>query len=110
MNADSTNVTLRKAREMFINDLKKKGRVSATILAYGKDVEQLIDYAGSLHKYTPQAITTQDIENFKVHLKNQKYTAKSISRKVNSIKSLFIYTNNSVFWSTSIFAVTASYI
>lgn len=92
------SVTLREAREKFINFLKKRGRATATILAYGKDVEQLIEYAGSQHKYTPQVITTQDIENFKVHLKNQKYTAKSISRKVNSIKSFFRFlkTNNLV--------------
>jgi site-specific recombinase XerD len=54
-------------------------------------VEQLIEFASSVHKYDPGTINTQDIENFKVHLKNQKYTAKSISRKVNSIKSFFRY-------------------
>jgi site-specific recombinase XerD len=91
-------MTLREAREAFINELKKSGRATATILAYAKDVEQLIEYADTLNKYDPSAITTQDIENFKVHLKNQKYTAKSISRKVNSIKSFFRFlkTNNNV--------------
>lgn len=87
--ADSPKVTLREARDKFIAQLKTQSRATATILAYGKDVEQLIEYAGTLHKFDPNSITTQDIENFKVHLKNQKYTAKSISRKVNSIKSFF---------------------
>jgi site-specific recombinase XerD len=88
--AESANpITLREARDKFMTELKKSGRATATILAYGKDVEQLIEYASSLHKYTPDTITTQDIENFKVYLKNQSYTAKSISRKVNSIKSFY---------------------
>jgi site-specific recombinase XerD len=59
------------------------------VLAYGKDVSQLIEFAAATHKFDPSALNTQDIENFKVYLKNQKYTAKSISRKVNSIKSFF---------------------
>ncbi len=84
-------ITLREARDNFISELKSQKRATATILAYGKDVDQLIEYATSLHKFDPSVISTQDIENFKVHLKNQKYTAKSISRKVNSIKSFFRY-------------------
>jgi integrase/recombinase XerC len=89
---DTNNaVTLREARDKFISNLKSQGRATATILAYGKDVDQLVEFVGTQHKYDPTTITTQDIENFKVHLKNQKYTAKSISRKVNSIKSFFRY-------------------
>lgn len=86
---DVKKITLREARDKFIAHLKSTGRATATILAYGKDVDQLIEFVGTIHKYDPAGISTQDIENFKVHLKNQKYTAKSISRKVNSIKSFF---------------------
>lgn len=89
--AETSKLTLREARDKFIEHLKSRGRATATILAYGKDVDQLIEFVSSQHKYDPSVITTQDIENFKIHLKNQKYTAKSISRKVNSIKSYFRY-------------------
>lgn len=89
MTEPTRKITLREARDKFITHLKSTGRATATILAYGKDVDQLIEFAGSTHKYDPSVVSTQDIENFKVHLKNQKYTAKSISRKVNSIKSFF---------------------
>ena len=89
MTDDTKKITLREARDKFIAHLKTTGRATATILAYGKDVDQLIEFVGTIHKYDPANINTQDIENFKVHLKNQKYTAKSISRKVNSIKSFF---------------------
>ena len=84
-----TKVTLHEAQQQFVEFLKSKQRATATVLAYGKDVEQLVTFVGEQHKYEPALINEQDIENFKVFLKNEKYTSKSISRKVNSIKSFF---------------------
>lgn len=89
MQTDFAKVTLTAARDRFIEYLRDKKRATATILAYGKDVEQLITFVASQHKFEPTLINEQDIENFKVSLKNEKYTSKSISRKVNSIKSFF---------------------
>lgn len=94
MNDQGSKITLREAHEKFEKSLENKGRATATILAYGKDVEQLIEFVQEQHKYDPSVITTQDIENFKVHLKNQDYTNKSISRKVNSIKAFFRFLKN----------------
>ncbi|OGV93809.1 hypothetical protein A3B57_03480 [Microgenomates group bacterium RIFCSPLOWO2_01_FULL_47_10] len=82
-------LTLSDAKVQFITYLRQKGRANATILAYGKDIDQLEDFAKSQGKADISQTDTQDIENFKIFLKNDKYTAKSISRKVNSIKSLF---------------------
>jgi site-specific recombinase XerD len=82
-------VTLREAQRQFVENLQSKGRATATVLAYGKDVDQLVEFVALQHKYEPAMINEQDIENFKVFLKNEKYTSKSISRKVNSIKSFF---------------------
>lgn len=87
----SQKLTLREAQEKFVSFLREKGRATATVLAYGKDVEQMIEFANGQHKYEPGVISTQDIENFKAFLKKGDYTAKSISRKVNSIKSFFRY-------------------
>jgi site-specific recombinase XerD len=89
MQADLAKITLRDARDKFVDFLRSKKRASATVLAYGKDVEQLITFVGEQHKFEPSVVNEQDIENFKVFLKNEKYTSKSISRKVNSIKSFF---------------------
>ena len=36
--------TLKDAHQQFIGHLKGKSRASATILAYGKDIEQLVSY------------------------------------------------------------------
>ena len=91
MDQTQNTLTLREARELFVKDLRGQGRATATILAYGKDVEQLIEFANKMHKYDPSAVTSQDIENFKVFLNSNGYTAKSISRKVNSIKSFYRY-------------------
>lgn len=82
-------VTLREAQRQFVENLQSRGRATATVLAYGKDVDQLVEFVALQHKYEPAMINEQDIENFKVFLKNEKYTSKSISRKVNSIKSFF---------------------
>jgi len=89
MQADLTKITLREAREQFVEFLRSKKRASATVLAYGKDVEQLVTFVAEQHKFEPSMVNEQDIENFKVSLKNDRYTSKSISRKVNSIKSFF---------------------
>lgn len=73
----------------FEKSLKDSGRATATILAYTKDIEQLLDFVSASGKTTPQQITADDINAFKIKLSNENYTAKSISRKINSIKSFF---------------------
>jgi site-specific recombinase XerD len=89
MSEATTGLTLLDTRDQFINYLRQKGRANATILAYGKDIEQLAEFLGTQNKSQVKDVITADIENFKIYLKNDKYTAKSVSRKVNSIKSLF---------------------
>jgi integrase/recombinase XerC len=89
MEADLVKTTLSAARDEFILFLREKKRATATVLAYGKDVEQLITFLAEQHKYEPALVTAADIENFKGSLKSDKYTSKSISRKINSIKSFF---------------------
>ncbi|OGV90946.1 hypothetical protein A3A66_03460 [Microgenomates group bacterium RIFCSPLOWO2_01_FULL_46_13] len=87
---DSSNLSFKDSLDKFLTFLKQNRRAHATILAYGKDVEQMEEYlAERRNKSNAGEVTTEDIEQFKIHLKNQNYTAKSISRKVNSIKSLF---------------------
>jgi len=80
--------------EKFIQDLKKKGRSISTILAYRKDVEQLI---ASVKTEKIDRVTTADIENFKKNLRREGYTAKSISRKINAVKSFFRFAVNNNF-------------
>ncbi|MCX6816391.1 MAG: tyrosine-type recombinase/integrase [Candidatus Beckwithbacteria bacterium] len=78
---------LTSARENFIVDLKKKGRSTSTILAYNKDVDQLIQFSAKQKISQPQELTFTVIEAFKTSLTGDIYTAKSVSRKLNSIKT-----------------------
>lgn len=87
--AVSNQLSLLEAKDKFVDDLKQKGRAHATVLAYGNDIEQLATFARTLNKFQVADVGTDDIEAFKTSLKSQDYTAKSISRKINSIKSLY---------------------
>jgi len=81
------NLNLSSAREAFASDLRKKGRSTSTILAYNKDVAQLIEFVAKDKVSLPQDVTAEQIEAFKAGLAADNYTAKSISRKLNSIKT-----------------------
>jgi len=77
------------AQQRFINYLKGQKRSISTILAYGKDIEQLVAFLNARQITQTTTVTTQQLEDFKTDLTDKKYTAKSISRKLNSIKTFF---------------------
>lgn len=81
--------SLEEAHQKFINYLKNKGRAQATVLAYRKDLEQLIEFLKNKKITQTTTAQTEHIEEFKKELANQKYTAKSVSRKLNAIKTFF---------------------
>ena len=83
---------LEEAHSEFVNHLKGKKRASATVLAYGKDIEQLIKYlAEELKKAQVHEVKAEDIRTFLSKLEKTGYTQKSISRKLNSTKTFFRY-------------------
>ncbi|MBD3279220.1 MAG: tyrosine-type recombinase/integrase [Candidatus Pacebacteria bacterium] len=83
----STN--LGDAQVQFGKYLKDEGKANATVVAYTKDVEQLIEYLNKNSKTLVTEVKSEDIEKFKALLKKRRYSAKSISRKINSIKAFF---------------------
>jgi site-specific recombinase XerD len=83
------HTTLADMQQAFVANLDTKGRAHATVLAYGKDIEQLVTFAQRHNITHPKSITDETIEQFKKDLAKEDYTAKSISRKINSIKSFF---------------------
>jgi len=80
---------LRDAHEQFKNFLKGNNRSAATIVAYGKDIEQLISFLEELQKHHVHEITKEDIEAFLVKMNGNGYTPKSISRKINSTRTFY---------------------
>lgn len=82
-------VHVKEAHTKFIDHLKNQGRSSATVLAYGKDIDQLKGFLEELKKNQVHEITTKDLEAFMAKLSKEGYTPKSISRKTNSAKTFF---------------------
>ena len=73
----------------FIKFLEEKGRSPSTILAYKADLEQLLKYLQEKGRVLPSQIEQSDIETFRDLLLSQKYTPKSVSRKLNAVKTFF---------------------
>ena len=58
---------VREAHSKFVDHLKSQGRSSATVLAYGKDIEQLSDFLEALKKDQVHEISTKDLQAF-IHI------------------------------------------
>lgn len=90
--SDSSIQTL---HQQFLEDLKLKSRASATVIAYGKDIEQFLAFMESKEKKALTEVVSADIEDFKESLRKQRYTDKSVYRKINSVKSFFRFLRTS---------------
>ncbi|OGM21297.1 hypothetical protein A2863_03735 [Candidatus Woesebacteria bacterium RIFCSPHIGHO2_01_FULL_38_9b] len=84
-----TQETLKSLLPVFISYLESKGRSPSTILAYRADLEQLLDFLQEKNKVTIDQPSQPDIEVFRDALLSQKYTPKSVSRKLNAVKTFF---------------------
>src|SRR3989344_812226 len=84
-----TTVDLKAAHDQFIDYLSQRRRARATIVAYGKDIEQLTQFLGNMGKKAIGEINHDELEAFLKKLGSDNYTPKSISRKINSIKTFF---------------------
>ncbi len=80
---------LRDAHKEFVEHLKGRKRASATVLAYGKDIEQLIGFLEEVKKSDVHEVSPEDIRSFLTKLEKTGYTPKSVSRKLNSTKTFF---------------------
>jgi site-specific recombinase XerD len=88
-------ISLRDAHQQFIGHLKGRSRASATILAYGKDIEQLVNHLIAQKKENADDVSLADLQSFMEKLNKEGYTAKSISRKTNSTKTFFKFLKSS---------------
>ena len=88
------NIDLNTAHEEFIKYLTQAKRAHATILAYSKDIEQLVSFLSQSSKTTIPVVTKNDLEGFLKKLGADGYTPKSLSRKINSIKTFYRFLKN----------------
>lgn len=82
-------IDLKTAHTQFIEHLQGRRRAHATIVAYSKDIEQLISFLTDAGKKDVATITREELEAFLKKLAADSYTPKSISRKINSMKTFY---------------------
>lgn len=80
---------LKSAHKQFVEYLTSRRRAHATIVAYSKDIEQLVAFLGNTGKKDIATITREELEAFLKKLAADSYTPKSISRKINSMKTFY---------------------
>jgi len=84
-----TSDTIKNLLPKFIESLKVKGRSPATILAYRSDLAQLVEFLIRKEKVTPDQVRPEELDSFRDTLLADKYTPKSVSRKLNAVKTFF---------------------
>src|SRR4030067_2481465 len=82
-------IKLEIAHKTFIKNLELEGKSPSTLVAYKKDIEQLIEHLSKNGVEIVTEIELTHLESFMKKLANESYTAKSISRKTNSTKTFF---------------------
>lgn len=82
-------IKVREAHEEFVNFLRGKKHSSATVLAYGKDIDQLTSFLSELEKEHIHDVSKDDIQAFLSTLQEKGYTPKSLSRKLNSTRTFY---------------------
>ncbi len=82
-------IKLSDANAEFKNYLIGNQSSSATIVAYGKDVEQLVTFLEKLSKNHVHEVAKEDIEAFLANMTKTGYTPKSVSRKLNSTRTFY---------------------
>ncbi len=85
------NPNFEEKRVKFIGDLQSKGRSEATVIAYSKDIEQLLNFFSKEGISSIEDTTIENLEKYKQNLQDNNYTPKSISRKINSTRTFYRY-------------------
>lgn len=85
---------LQDANKKFIQNLETAGKSESTLIAYKKDIEQLVDHLGKLGAENTEDMKLEGVEDFMKTLAEQNYTPKSISRKTNAARTFikFLHT------------------
>jgi len=83
-----------KASAKFKEHLGQKAGSKNTVIAYSIDIEQLIGFLSSLGILKMIEVEIKHLEEFINSLEKGNYTIKTISRKINSIKTFFKFLND----------------
>ncbi len=83
------SLDLKSAHNQFLEYLGTRRRAAATIVAYGKDIEQLTSFLTNMGKKDMSEVKREELEAFLKKLSADDYTPKSVSRKINSMKTFY---------------------
>src|SRR3989344_7271734 len=86
---------LKNAHKQFVEYLTSRRRAHATIVAYSKDIEQIVTFLTNAGKKDTATVTREELEAFLKKLAADSYTPKSISRKINSMKTFYRFLKTS---------------
>jgi site-specific recombinase XerD len=86
---DINNPKFEEQRDAFVKDLEEKGRAESTIIAYSKDIEQLLNFLSEEGITSLDEVDIEELEKYKQDLQDNNYTPKSVSRKINSTRTFF---------------------
>lgn len=75
--------------QRFLENLRARNRTTATILAYKKDTQQLIDFCLAQKRNTFDKIIIDDLQGFLKKLAQAGLTSKTVSRKLNAVKTFY---------------------
>ncbi|KKU57069.1 MAG: Tyrosine recombinase XerC [Candidatus Amesbacteria bacterium GW2011_GWA2_47_11b] len=93
MNTLPTPVSFDIALEKFVTYLKTQRRSSATVIAYNSDLIQLKKHFAERRITQVTTLVSQHLQDYLLSLSSNGYTAKSVSRKINSLKTFFKFLN-----------------
>ena len=82
-------INIKDAHLEFKKYLSENKRSASTIVAYSKDIEQLVSFLAELSKNQIHDATKEDLESFLAKMTKNGYTPKSISRKLNSTRTFY---------------------
>lgn len=91
-------IDIKQAHQQFKDYLKSNRHAASTIVAYDKDIQQLVSFLETIAKNSLADVKKDDIQGFLDKLSKEGYTPKSISRKINSTRTFyrFLKTNEYV--------------
>jgi integrase/recombinase XerD len=89
LNFNMKAIDIQKAHQEFKKYLSDNKRSASTIVAYSKDIEQLINFLKELSKNFIHEATKENLEAFLEKMAKNGYTPKSISRKLNSTRTFY---------------------
>jgi integrase/recombinase XerD len=74
----------------FLDHLRfERGLAEGTLAAYGHDVSRLVSFATSLGRVAPGELTTRDLRDFVLVVKDLGLSASSIARNLSAIRTYF---------------------